>query len=156
MITARYDNTMQFWDMEAVMEETDPSPDHIFEGHTSTVWNLSISPDSDLIASASGDGTVRLWTLDGTLLRTIDAHAPEAIDVSFMPGRDRLVSVGADGLAKVWDLNGTLLQTLEGHMGWINALYLRPDGSMFATASSDKTVILWRWNDALNRLDGMG
>ncbi|MEO1520684.1 MAG: TIR domain-containing protein [Cyanobacteria bacterium J06633_2] len=151
MITASYDNTMQFWDMGAVFNEVDPTPEHIFEGHTSTVWNLSISPNSDLIASASADGTVRLWDLDGTLLNTIDAHDPEAIDVSFMREGDRFVSVGADGLVKVWDLEGNLLQTLEGHRGWINALYHHPDGSMFATASSDKTVIIWKWDEETER-----
>jgi len=148
MITASYDNTMQFWSMERVLNSPNPFPDHVFEGHTSTVWNLSISPNRDRVASASADGTVRLWDLNGNLLQTIEAHQPEAIDVSFMREGDRFVSVGADGLVKVWDLEGNLLQVLRGHTNWINALYHSPDGSMFATASSDGTVNLWQWDEA--------
>ncbi|GAB4406528.1 MAG: hypothetical protein OHK0053_32810 [Microscillaceae bacterium] len=34
------------------------------EGHTSEVWAVSVSPDGRLLASASGDQTISLWSLD--------------------------------------------------------------------------------------------
>src|SRR5256885_15820449 len=38
------------WDVRATLE-----------GHAETVWNLVYSPDGTLLATASKDGTVRLW-----------------------------------------------------------------------------------------------
>jgi WD40 repeat protein len=65
-------------------------------------------------------------------------------DLAFSPQSDRIVSVGGDALVKIWSLEGKLLQTLKGHKTWINAVTFSLDGQMIATASGDKTVILWK------------
>ena len=39
---------------------------HILSGHTSRIWDCVSSNSNDLIASASGDSTMRLWgSVDG-------------------------------------------------------------------------------------------
>src|SRR5437868_13123858 len=49
-------------------------PRLVFEGHTAPVVALAVSPDGKLLASASWDRTVRLWTLDGGAPRVLDGH----------------------------------------------------------------------------------
>jgi WD40 repeat protein len=44
---------------------------YLFTEHTRTVAGVNFSPDGKLLASASWDGTVKLWNMEsGKLLRT--------------------------------------------------------------------------------------
>ncbi|MCC5632444.1 hypothetical protein LC613_33000 [Nostoc sphaeroides CHAB 2801] len=45
--------------------------------HTSSVNSISFSPDSKIIASASKDGTVKLWNLEGRELKTFKANSSQ-------------------------------------------------------------------------------
>lgn len=45
-------------------------------GHTGTVWTLAVSPDGTCLATAGGDGSVRIWSVPAgdllTVMRTAD------------------------------------------------------------------------------------
>src|SRR5215472_13462153 len=48
-----------------------PQPDEILEGHTAPIVALAVSPDGETLASASWDGTARLWPLAGGAKRVL-------------------------------------------------------------------------------------
>ena len=76
---------------------------HVFHGHKRVVWSVAFSRLDRIVASASGDATVRIWSVQsGTMLRTLQEHVARVLRVRFISRGTQLVSGGADGLVKVW------------------------------------------------------
>ena len=111
---------------------------------------MRFGPDGQTIATASWDGTAKLWKLDGTLIATFEGHSSSVLEVRFGPDGQTIATASDDGTAKLWKLDGTLIATLEGHRSSVREVRFGPDGQTIATASDDRTAKLWPWSlDAL-------
>ena len=115
------------------------------EGHTDNVWSVAFRPNSNMLASASWDQTVRLWNVDtGRLLHTLTEHTDTVMSVAFSPDGQTLVSSSWDGTIRLWNPNnGKLKRTLTGHAGGVGSIAFSPDGQTLASGSADRTVRLW-------------
>ena len=117
-------------------------------GHTQGVNRAVYSPDGQLIASASDDGTIRLWSHNGELLRVLEGSGDRFTDVAFHPQAAQLAAASTDGTMWLWQLDAATPPTvLVAHTDWISRLAFSPDGTSLATASRDGTVRLWRVAD---------
>ncbi|WP_413174870.1 hypothetical protein [Anabaena azotica] len=124
-------------------------PDDIKErkqltGHRAAVNSVGFSPDCQTIATASSDGTVRLWNLKGQLLQEFIGGDNFAVySVSFSPDGKTIATASHDNTARLWNLKGQLLQEFQGHQGSVLSVSFSQDGQTIATASSDGTARLW-------------
>ncbi|MBE9117028.1 protein kinase [Lusitaniella coriacea LEGE 07157] len=120
-------------------------PAKTLSGHASAIYDLAISPDGQLLASGSGDKTIKLWNLTtGKPIRTLTGHDGFVNHLLFSPDGNILISSSADKTLKIWDVvTGKLVRTLEGHDSFINVLLLSPDGRTLITASADDTLKIW-------------
>ncbi len=123
-----------------------------FSGHQGAIRAMAYRPDGGQIASASTDGTIKLWQPDGVLLATLSGHRRGVNTIAFSPGGDRLFSGGGDNSLKVWDAStGDELQNWEGHGAGIISLAVSPQGDRLASGDIDGQIKLWRRDGTLIR-----
>ncbi len=147
--------------LRSLLLDTEPYPDRGFEwyyfrrlshleqhslvGHLAAVRSVSWSPDGTRLATASWDGTAKVWdAAGGKELLTLKGHSSALWSVAWSPEGKRLATASVDGMANVWDASsGGHLLTLTGHKGQVCALSWSPDGRRLATGSWDWTIRLW-------------
>ncbi|MBW4592759.1 MAG: CHAT domain-containing protein [Brasilonema angustatum HA4187-MV1] len=121
-------------------------------GHNGEVKSAVFSPDGNIIASTSDDSSIKLWSKDGTLLRTLEGHGATVYKVAISPDGQTLASASADKTIKLWKRDGTLITTLKGHEAGVLNVAFSPDGKTIASASDDSSVKLWRVSGKVSAL----
>src|SRR5262249_14753123 len=125
---------------------------------TTAVHGVAFSPDGGLLASAGGDGDVRILnSRTGNPEKTIkNAHTDSVVCVTFHPDGKHLATTAADRLVKVWDLTtDPAVKVFEGPCDAIRTLggaytvaytvaFSPPDGRLLA-AGNDGDVKVWDW-----------
>ncbi|WP_373479871.1 WD40 repeat domain-containing protein [Geminocystis sp.] len=131
-----------------------PIGDHKYTltGHDDGIWDLAISPDNQILASASQDHTIKLWSLSKvTEIATLKDHQGKIWCLAITPDGKTLVSGSEDNTVKLWKLStGELQKTLIGHEDAIFCLTISHDGLLLATGSKDNTIKLWNLNTGEN------
>ena len=120
-------------------------PSRILKGHTDGIISINWSPDGTRIASASWDGTVRIWDVhSSTCLHTLIDHTDWFRSATWSPDGKHLASASRNGTVRIWNVHtGTCLHTLIGHTDLVLTAKWSPDGTQIASASYDETVRIW-------------
>lgn len=115
-----------------------------FAGHTGDINDVAYSPKGDLIASASADGTVKLWQPDGQLRHTLESDPRGINQVRFSPNGEVLAVGGTSGTIALWHpQTGASLATLTA-IDRVTSLAFSPSGQGLAVGTIDGTIQLWQ------------
>ena len=106
------ENRVRLWDVDTAFrtgQEKYP-PGIELTGHSgrsgtyhSLVWRVVFSPDGALLASAGGDGRLRLWEMPGgEPLSTLAGHTAGVTALAFRPDGRLLASGSLDGFVRLW------------------------------------------------------
>jgi WD40 repeat protein len=109
------------------------------------VWQLTFSPDSQLLALACADHTIRLRdTLTGKELAILTGHQQGVSHLAFSPDGNTLVS-SDDGNVKLWSVVARReVATVIRNLAHIRFLAFTPDGNTLLVGTASGTVHLWR------------
>jgi WD40 repeat protein len=116
------------------------------EGHSDAVYLVTFSRDSTRLASASWDGTAKIWDANsGACLQTLDVDT-DFSRLAFSLDMTRMAS-SSDRDVKIWDTsNGACLQTLSGHDNAVVSVTFSHDSKWVASASRGDTIKIWDVN----------
>jgi WD40 repeat protein len=117
----------------------------ILREHLAPINHVRYSFDGSRIASASADGTVRIWNAkSGQHLLCLEGHTCAVNCADFSKDGSRVVTASGDASVRIWNAHtGEELCCLTGHDKAVHFVRYSPDGTRIASASYDDTVRVW-------------
>jgi eukaryotic-like serine/threonine-protein kinase len=116
----------------------------VLEGHARPIRGVAFSPDGTRIATASVDGTVKIWPgKPFPEYLSLEGHDQAVWTVAVSPDGQRMATGSLDQTAKVWELEtGRLLLILPVNFPVIS-LAFSPDSRRLITVGSEATARVW-------------
>ncbi|KAF9118501.1 hypothetical protein BGW39_001124 [Mortierella sp. 14UC] len=111
------------------------------------LWAPSSSPSSDgqQVASASRDGSARLWsTKTSETIHKLEHDYGFVISVVYFPNGEQVITGGSDGTLQIWDSrSGKSGAIIKDEAGFATNPIFSPTGRQIAMANNDFETRLW-------------
>jgi len=125
-------------------DSADPLRLPVPPGHTGGVTSCAFSPDGQLLATTSDDGTARLWRVADTAAEQVLAgHTGGVWGCAFSPDGALLATASHDRTVRLWQVADGAARVVLAHSRSVTCCAFSPDGSLLATATDDGTIRLW-------------
>lgn len=124
-------------------EELPSRCDHQFKAHAADVNDVAYNETGAWLATAGGDGKVRVWEAGTGRLKTTLQGTDVMLGLDFRG--DFVVGGSSDHTCKLWSLASERVhRTFVGHSGNVYAVkVVAGDGRAILTGGADRTIRLW-------------
>ncbi|KAI8819010.1 WD40-repeat-containing domain protein [Fimicolochytrium jonesii] len=141
LISGSSDNTCRIWNTET------GECQFTLEGHASRIWDVTSNKTGTLLASASGDGTVKLWDhRPGKVAcsSTLEENQGDVYSVRIHPAGRHVVTGGYDKTTRLYDIErGVVVKSFTGHQLSVSQTIFNPLGNLVISGSKDNTIKFW-------------
>jgi WD40 repeat protein len=135
------DSAIHLWDISRVNESKETT---IHPGHRAGMCSIAFSPDAQLLATGSGDTSIRLTRPTPPKERNVmRGHQGPVLSVAISPDNQTIFSGGTDGTVRLWatqSMQARKVYELGGvEKSWIWTLSVSGDGKLLAAGGGDYT-----------------
>ncbi|MEY2832002.1 MAG: hypothetical protein RLZZ574_1260 [Cyanobacteriota bacterium] len=123
-------------------------------GHSDRLYDIAVSSDGKLMATAATDNTVRLWKKDATGWqphKVLKGHDGWVVDVAISPNGKTIVSASSDRTVKLWNQNGKLVNTLP-HSQALSSVAIKDN--QIVTGTQNGNIYIWQKGKLIKTLSG--
>ncbi len=139
LVSSSKDYTARIWNIDT------PSKHKVFNLHLEPVSSAFLDPSNKYLITGSLDASIKTTNVNDALKsKTIKVSAP-ILDLQLSKDMKHFIVALKGGLIKTIETGGKNAEVLllKGHTDDVNAIDLSPNGNVLASASNDKTIILW-------------
>ncbi|OAF69658.1 hypothetical protein A3Q56_02592 [Intoshia linei] len=114
-------------------------------GHQNVINDVKFSPNGFMIASASFDKSVKLWSgIDGKFIATFRGHVQRVYLITWSADSRYICSASADSTLKVWNVSQKkILLDLPGHADEVYAVDWSPDCQRVVSGGKDRVLKMY-------------
>ncbi len=142
LIAGSFDNTVSLWRYNSTKGLFENRP-FVTISEPEELWAVGFNANNNTVVTATENGKVKFWTVDGKLIKTISAHNQKIWSLHFSPDGKYFATGSADDTIKIWDSEGRFLKTLRGHEKEVLSVNFSADSKYIVSGSKDETVKFW-------------
>lgn len=117
----------------------------VLKGHKRGIWDLAFSPVDKVLASAGGEGAIKVWNLsDGSCINTLsDSLGSSILKIQWINQGLQIVSGDINALLKIWNVKKQqCVGTFESHDDKVWALDVYNETLL--SGGGDSKLLLWK------------
>jgi len=131
------------------------NPRYFENSHNGAINSVSFNSVTNMLASGSSDGTVKLWKTNTGDISMCESDATKClyatnkfhqgpVNIVVFNTKTNIVASGADDkYISIWDVTKGSYNSLYGHTGPVLSLAFNEENNILASGSTDKSIKLW-------------
>jgi WD40 repeat protein len=112
-------------------------------GHDDTIYQLEFAPDGSYLASASDDGTARIWDLSSLQSQVLRGHEDDVNTLAIRADGRELVTTSLDKSLRVWPVGHEERVLVGKHGVEIERVGFTGDGARIFAVGKDRVLRAW-------------
>lgn len=114
----------------------------VYSGHLDDVEMVVFNHDNSMVATASRDKTIRVFSTSGRLEKEFHGHQADVLSVAFESDGETLISTSDDGTVRRWSLRSGPMETIDLDGVETDTLVITSDRTIIAGNDNGEIILM--------------